>query len=80
MAPFVGFSENEKDQEGDRETEETSRLSQRKAKKRKGLDLPLRRGIAGDRIDQCGEHIADADTGAYKRNAGETGSDHFGGS
>jgi hypothetical protein len=78
--PVVAFSENEKDQKGDGEAEEAGRFGQCEAEKRKGLDLPLRRGIAGDRADQCREYIANADTGADKGNAGEAGSDHFGGS
>jgi hypothetical protein len=78
--PVVPFSENEKDQKGDREAEEAGGFGQCEAEKRKGLDLPLRSGIAGNRADQCREHIADTDTGSDKGNAGKAGSDHFGGS
>jgi len=78
--PEVRFSENEKDQEGDRKAEKAGRFGQRETEKRKGLDLPLRGGIAGNRADQCREYIADTDAGADKGNAGEAGSDHFCGS
>jgi len=78
--PVVGLSEDEEDQEGDREAKEAGGFGQCEAEKRKGLDLPLRRGIAGNRADQRREHIADADTSADKGNASEAGSDHFGGS
>jgi len=55
------------------------RLGQRKAEKRKGLHLPLRRRVAGNRADQCRKHIADTDTGPNEGNARKAGSDHFGG-
>ena len=73
-------SEDEEDQEGNGEAEEAGRLGQRKAEKREGLHLPLRRRVAGNRADQCRKHIADTDTGPDEGNARKAGSDHFGGS
>jgi hypothetical protein len=72
--------EHEEDQEGDGEAKEAGRFSQREAEKRKGLHLALRGRVAGDRVYQRREYIADADTGSDESNAGEAGPDHFGGS
>jgi hypothetical protein len=47
-----GRSEDEEDQEGDGEAKKAGRFGQCEAEKRKGLDLTLCRGIAGDRVDQ----------------------------
>src|SRR4029077_6663530 len=80
IAPVVRSSEDEEDQEGNGEAEEAGRLGQRKAEKRKGLHLPLRRRVAGNRADQRRKHIADTDTGPDEGNARKAGSDHFGGS
>ena len=74
------ISEHEEDQERDGETKEAGRFGEREAEKRKGLDLALRGRVAGDRVYQRREHIADADTGSDERNAGKAGPDHFGGS
>src|SRR5690242_9659061 len=73
-------SEHEEDQEGDGEAEEAGRFGQREAEKREGLHLALRGRVAGDRVYQRREHIADADTGSDESNAGKAGPDHFGGS
>src|SRR5947209_10488701 len=72
--------EYEQDQEGDRQAEQPGRLGQREAEEREGLHLGLRCRVARYRIDQRGKHVADADTGADERDAGETGADHLGGS
>src|SRR5215467_2642259 len=73
-------SEHEEDQKGNGEAEQTGRLGQCEAKKRKGLHLALRGRVAGDRIYQRREHVADADAGSDESDAGEAGPDHFGGS
>src|SRR5690348_4040621 len=78
IPPFP--SEHEEDQEGDGEAKQTRRLGQRETEKREGLHLALGGRVAGDRIYQGREHIADADTGADERDAGKAGPDHFGGS
>jgi hypothetical protein len=74
------FLKYEEDQEGDGEAEKAGRFGEREAEKRKGLYLALGGRVAGDRVYQRREHIADADTGSDERNAGKAGPDHFGGS
>src|SRR5205807_3292611 len=79
-SPSRRSSKDKEDREGNGKAEEAGRLGQREAEKRKGLHLPLRRRVAGDRADQCRKHIADTDTGPHEGNARKAGSDHFGGS
>src|SRR6185312_2675904 len=68
-------SEHEEDEGGGGEAEEPGRLGEREAQEGEGGHL--RRGIARQRVDERGEHIADADTGADQRDAGNARADHF---
>src|SRR5579864_2068983 len=70
--------EHEEDQERDRETKEPGRFGEGEAQEREWRYL--RGGIARQRIDERREDGADADTGAGERDAGKTGTDHFGSS
>src|ERR1700733_4022885 len=68
-------SEHEQDEEGDGEAEEPGRLGEGEAQE--GERCHLRRRVAGKRVDESGEDIADADAGADQRDAGEACADHF---
>src|SRR5579863_2419023 len=78
MASESPGSEHEQDQERDREAEQAGRFGEGEAEERERRHL--RRRVAGERVDQRREHVADADTGADKGDAGKAGTDHFGGS